>query len=138
MICFCFQNVSRECGSISSYVAPPQSTPLHRSYLPNSFQLSNSSSENDPPIWPSGGAQMPQKLKNLFDPFDGVQNLKPVGEEVWFYNKLSVTYSSIYKCIWTSTYYFKGINATYVCSGNDLGLSLEYNKVHAIFHSICV
>ena len=58
-----------------------------------SLQLFNSSSENDPPIWPSGGAQIPQKLKNLFDPFDGVQNLKPVGEEVWFYRKLLVTYS---------------------------------------------
>ena len=53
-----------------------------KNYLLGSLQLFNSSSENDPPIWPSGGAQIPQKLKNLFDPFDGVQNLKPVGEEV--------------------------------------------------------
>ena len=36
--------------------------------------------KNDPPTWPSGGAQ---KLKNLFDPFDGGQVLKPIiGEEV--------------------------------------------------------
>jgi len=56
---------SKDYWSFEEPLPTPSSTPLPK---------------NDPPTWPSGGAQ---KLKNLFDPFDGGQVLKPIiGEEV--------------------------------------------------------
>ena len=49
--------------------------------LEYNFDIPIFRAKSEPPTWPSGGAQ---RLKNLFDPFDGVQSLKSVGEEVWW------------------------------------------------------
>jgi len=58
------RRTSKDYWSFEEPLSTPSSTPI---------------AKNEPPTWPSGGAQ---RLKNLFGPFDGVQSLKSVGEEV--------------------------------------------------------
>ena len=67
-------------GSLAS--PPPVPTSLQifvLEYRKTNLDIPIFRAKNEPPTWPSGGAQ---RLKNLFGPFDGAQSLKSVGEEV--------------------------------------------------------